>query len=154
MSGGAYAATAGSKIQFAFNVKYNRNKTNLQGHVNVIFVSGGRTYQIKSTALASLGTALRTANGGSCDGPPSALCIAQAELRSKANLIDVTNPSAPVSVAGNLTLRVTATDRGELGSSDSIGITLWNGNTLLLSSEWTGATTIEGALDGGNIVVH
>jgi hypothetical protein len=49
---------------------------------------------------------------------------------------------------------MTLTDKGEPGSSDSIGFTLWNGNTLLFSSEWTGSKTDEKRLDGGNLVVH
>jgi mannan endo-1,4-beta-mannosidase len=153
-SAGTYAGTAGSKIHFGFNVKYNKNNKTLKGHANLIFVSGERTYQIKSTALASLGIALRTEDGNACSGPPSELCIGKADLRSKANLVDVTDPNAPVSVASNLTLRITVTDKGEPGSSDSIGITLWNGDTLLFASEWTGAATVEGMLGGGNIAVH
>ncbi len=46
------------------------------------------------------------------------------------------------------------TDKGEPGSNDTIGITLWNGNTLVFSSEWTGAKTLEKQIDGGNLVVH
>ena len=46
------------------------------------------------------------------------------------------------------------TDKGEPGSSDSIGVTLWNVNTLLFSSEWNGAKTLEKVVQGGNLVVH
>jgi hypothetical protein len=46
------------------------------------------------------------------------------------------------------------TDKGEPGLSDSIGITVYNGNTLLFSSNWNGATTVESTLGGGNLVVH
>ena len=49
---------------------------------------------------------------------------------------------------------MTLTDKGEPGASDTIGITLWNGNNLLLSSEWTGAQTVETLLGGGNLAVH
>jgi hypothetical protein len=66
----------------------------------------------------------------------------------------VTDPLSPISVAGNLSLQVTITDRGEPGSNDSIGVTLWNGSTLLFSSEWRGSKTLEQRLDGGNTVVH
>jgi hypothetical protein len=66
----------------------------------------------------------------------------------------VTNPLAPVSLGGNLTLQMTMTDTGEPGSSDTIGVTLWDGSTLVFSSEWTGAQTLEQPLDGGNLVVH
>jgi hypothetical protein len=49
---------------------------------------------------------------------------------------------------------MTLKDAGEPGSGDSIGITLWDGNKLLFSSEWNGAKTVESPLNGGNLVVH
>jgi len=122
--------------------------------VNAIFRSGGRTYEIQSTAIDSLGIALKTAGGASCPGPPSATCFGLADFRSKATLSDVTNPSSPVLLGGNLTLQMTVTDKGEPGASDSIGFTLWSGNTLVFSSSWSGAKTIESVLGGGNTVVH
>lgn len=152
-SAGTYQADPGSKMNFGFNVKH-KNLKNLQGHINIIFRKDGRTYQIKSTALDSLGIALKTANNKACSGPPSATCFGIADFRSKANLTDVTNPLAPISLGGNLTLQITMTDKGEPGSSDTIGVTLWSGNTLLFSSEWRGSKTIEMILGGGNLVVH
>jgi hypothetical protein len=152
-SGGAYPADSGSKMNFGFNVQY-KNLKNLQGHANIVFQSSGHTYQIKSTALDSLGIALKTANGKSCGGPPSATCFGIADFRSKANLTDITNPLAPVSLGGNLTLQVTMTDKGEPGSSDTIGVTLWDGSKLVFSSEWRGSKTVEQLIGGGNLVVH
>ena len=153
-SAGSYAADTGSKMNFGFNVNY-KNRRNLQGHANLIFRAGGHTYQIKSTAINSLGIALRSATGNStCSGPPSATCFGIADFRSKANLTDVTNPQAPVSLGGNLTLQITLTDKGEPGSTDTIGITLWDGNKLVFSSEWKGSKTTEMTLGGGNLVVH
>jgi hypothetical protein len=46
------------------------------------------------------------------------------------------------------------TDNGSPGANDTIGITLWDGNNLLFSSEWNGAKTLEKQIDGGNLVVH
>lgn len=89
-----------------------------------------------------------------CAGPPSSTCSGLADLRSKANLTDVTDPLNPISLGRNLTLQITMTDKGEPGSSDSLGITLWGGPKLLFSSEWTGSRTVERIIDGGNIVVH
>ena len=43
-----------------------------------------------------------------------------------------------------------ATDAG----GDSIGIALWSGNKLLHSSRWTGFSTLEQALAGGNLNVR
>jgi hypothetical protein len=152
-SAGTYQADTGSKMNFGFNVSY-KNQKNIQGHLNINFQKDGRSYQIKSTAIDSLGIALKTSNGKACGGPPSATCFGIADFRSKANLTDVSDPLAPVSIGGNLTLQVTMTDKGEPGSSDTIGVTLWNGNKLLFSSEWRGSKTLEQNLGGGNLVVH
>jgi len=47
------------------------------------------------------------------------------------------------------------TDRGEPGSSDLIGITLYDKNSALwLSSNWNGTKTLEQQLGGGNLVAH
>jgi hypothetical protein len=152
-SGGTYPADTGSRTNFGFNVNY-KNTKNLQGHVNIIFRAGGHTYQIKSTAIDSLGIAFKTSTGSACNGPASSTCFGVADFRSKANLTDTTNPLAPISLGGNLTLQVTITDKGEPGSSDTIAFTLWSGNKLVFSSEWNGSKTVEKILGGGNLVVH
>jgi len=145
-SAGQYASTPGLKTNFGFNVKFNKKGTNLQGGMNIIFrrMEDGvkHDYQIKTNAMTSLG--VNVAN-------PSAKT---AEFTSKANLTDVTDPLNPISVGGGYNLRVTMVDRGEPGSNDQIGITLWDGTTLLYSSWWTGTTTLEMLLSGGNLVVH
>ena len=47
------------------------------------------------------------------------------------------------------------TDRGEPGSSDEIGITLWNKDGgLYFSSSWDGTQTKKKTLKGGNLVVR
>jgi hypothetical protein len=46
------------------------------------------------------------------------------------------------------------TDKGEPGKDDTIGLTLWNGSTLVFSSYWNGTKTPEQILGGGNLVVH
>jgi hypothetical protein len=135
-SGGTYKADSGSKMNFGFNVNY-KNAKNIQGHMNIIFRAGGHTYQIKSTAIDAFGIASKNAS-----------------FRSKANLVDITNPLAPVSLGGNLTLQVTLTDNGDPGTGDTIGVTLWDGNKLIFSSQWNGAKTVEQPLSGGNLVVH
>jgi hypothetical protein len=140
-SAGTYPASPGSRTDVALDVKYAKNGQSLTGHATVQFLSGGRTYEIRSTAFDSFGS---DATGQ----------VERADLRSKATLRDVTDPRNPTSVASGLTLQVTATDRGQPGSADSIAITLWNGSTLLFSSEWSGARTLEIRLAGGNLVVH
>ena len=154
---GQYAADPGSRMNYGFNVKFNKNRTNLQGHLNVIFrrtVGGAlRSYQVKANAMDSLGIALKNGTAA-CAGPPTSTCWGIAEFRSKGNLTDVTNPAAPVALGGNLTVQVTMTDKGEPGRADTIGVTLYQGSTLLFSSEWNGAKTLERVLSGGNLVVH
>jgi hypothetical protein len=145
-SSGVYAADAGSKTNFGFNVKYNKKGTNLQGNMNFIFrrsVAGiVHTYQIKANSMVSLG--VNIANP-----------LAQkAVFVSKANLTDITNPLSPISYGGNLKLQVNMTDKGEPGSNDQIAISLWDGSTLLYSSNWVGSSTSEMLLGGGNLLVH
>jgi uncharacterized repeat protein (TIGR02543 family) len=134
-SGGTYLADTGSRSNFGFNVNY-KNMKSFQGHVNIIFRAGGHTYQIKSTAIDSLGIAFKTASGSACSGPVSSTCFGLADFRS------------------NLTLQVTTTDKGEPDSSDTVAFTLWSGNKLIFSSEWNGSKTLEQILGGGNLVVH
>jgi len=145
-SAGQYSSTPGLNTNFGFHVKYNKKGINLQGGMNVIFrrMEGGveHNYQIKSTSMVSLGVNVTI---------PTAMT---AVFTTKANLKDVTNPTNPISLGGNLDLKVTMTDRGEPGNTDGIGITLWNGSTLLFSSNWNGSNTTELNLSGGNLVVH
>ena len=138
-SGGTYAGDSGLKTNFGFNIKFNKKMTNLQGKFIAIVRRDGRVYQIKTNATDSL----------VADPKQST-----ATFVSKANLIDVTDPENPISIAGNLSLIVTLTDKSEADSGDSIGLTLWNGNELWFSSNWTGSNTIEQLLAGGNLVVH
>src|SRR5262249_47467751 len=54
-SSGTDAATAGTKENFGFNVKFNKSGTNLQGKFNTIIRQNGHDYQIKSNSMTSLG---------------------------------------------------------------------------------------------------
>ncbi len=142
-SAGSYAGDPGLKTNFGFGAKLNRSGTNLQGGVNIIVRRGGRVYQIKSTAINSLSLqASPTPPGGT------------AQFVSKANLTDVTNPLAPISLGGNYTLQMTVNDQGEPGSSDLIGFQLTSGSTLLFSSSWSSARTNDQLLGGGNVQVR
>jgi hypothetical protein len=150
-SAGTYAATTGSRMNYGFNVKYNKgSKPQPQGHVNVIFRVGTSVYQIKSTSIDvfSLGFAQ------ACTGPPSSTCWGISTFESKANLSNVTNPASPTSLGGGFKLVVTLTDKGEPGSSDSFSIQLSSNSQLLFSSNWTGTKTVEKLISGGNLVVH
>ena len=81
----------------------------------------------------------------------------KAQFNGKANLSDITNPLAPFSVTGNNSLQFTMTDYGTPGSSDTIGITYWNGyGGIWFSTNWVGSppVTVEKLMGGGNLVVH
>lgn len=139
-SAGAFAAAAGTKNNFGFNVKYNKARTNLQGNLNSIVRTGGRVYQVKSNALTSL--VVDAATG-------------VAVFNGKASINDVTDPLLAVGIEGNALLQVTMTDRGEPGTADSIAITVWNKNGgLWFTSAWDGTQSVEQTLGGGNLVVH
>ena len=147
-SAGQYTGEPGSRSNFGFNVKYNRGGTNLQGNVNILIRKGGRVYQIKSNSLTSLGVTPSPCT----QATPTRPCTAN--FTSRANLMDITDPTTPISLGGNLTLQMRMTDKGEPGSGDTISFALWNGNTLLFSTKWNGTTTLEQLLGGGNLVVH
>jgi hypothetical protein len=141
-SAGTYAGGVGERTNFGFNVKFNKQLTNLQGHANIIVRHDGQVYQIKTNAMNSLAVTQVTPG------------VYDATFTSKANLTDITDPLAPVSLGGNLDLIVTLRDAGEPGTADQIGITLWRNSTLLFSSNWTGTQTVKQLLDGGNLQVH
>ncbi len=145
-SAGTYASDPGLKTNFGFVVTYKINGMNRQGSANIIFrrkVNGVvNTFQIKSNSITSLG--VNVANASS----KTAVFIANASLT------EISKPGAPVSIAGNLTLQVNMTDKGDPGTKDQIAISLWNGSILLYSSYWNGASNAEMVLGGGNLVVH
>jgi len=141
-SAGLYAGDPGEKTNFGFNVKFNRQLTNLQGKATVIIRRGGQSYQIKTNATNSLATT-QVSPG-----------VYDATFTSKANLTNITDPFTPVSLGGNLDLIVTLRDAGEPGTADTIGITLWQGSTLLYSSHWAGTHTVQQLLGGGNLQVR
>ena len=126
------------------------------GRVNVIVRSNGKVFQIKSTAIDSMGVSDSSSpvKPYCTNATTSAPCFAQ--FTSKANLTDVTNPLSPISLGGNLTLQLIMTDKGEPGSGDSIGITVTGSDGLYYSSNWSGTPprTQEQGLNGGNLVVH
>lgn len=141
-SAGEVAGGVGTRNNFGFNVKYNKQKTNLQGNINTIIRRNGRVYQIKGNSMTSLAVQTTTAGG-------------TATFNGKASITDITVPTAPLSVDGNASLQVTMTDNGEPGASDAIGITVFNkAGGLFFSSNWSGTRTVEQTLAGGNLVVR
>jgi hypothetical protein len=149
-SAGIKAGDAGTKNNFGFNVKYSKSKTNLQGNINTIIrrteSNGLRVYQVKGNSMTSLSV---NSTINSSHPYPTAV------FNGKANITDITNSLLPVSIEGNATLQVTMTDRGEPGSSDGIGITVWNkSGGLWFASNWNGTKTTEQLLGGGNLVAR
>ncbi len=141
-SAGLVAGELGTKNNFGFNLKYEEGNTNLQGNINSIVRSGGRVYQINGNAMTSLAVALSTVGGN-------------ATFKGGANIQDITNPLLPVGVESNATVQVAIADRGEPGTADSIGISVWKQNgDLWFSSRWTGTKTAAQVLGGGNTQVR
>jgi hypothetical protein len=161
-SAGLKAGDVNSKNNFGFNVKYNKQGTNLQGNINTIVrrtESDGvlHVYQIKGNSMTSLSVNPSTCPLATATSPCTAI------FNGKASIQDITNPLAPIAVDGNATLQVTMTDKGEPGSgSDMIGITVWNkSGGLWFSSNWqtasppkTAEQVLGGSPGGGNVVVH
>ena len=142
-SAGQYPGATGSKNNFGFNVKYNKQGTNLQGNINAIVRNNGHVYQIKGNSMTSLSSTITSSTTGA------------ATFNGKASIQDITNPLNIISIDGNATLQVTMTDNGEPGSSDTIAITVWNkSGGLWFSSKWSGTKTLEQVLGGGNLQVR
>ena len=145
-SNGQYAGLTGVKTNFGFNVKYNNSGKSLQGRVNVIVRGNdGRIYQIKGNVMRTLSVRTVTNNP----------LVKAAVYTGKANMTDITDPLNPVALGGNNTFQMELTDKGEPGSTDTLGITVWNdAGGLLFSSRWDGTRTIEQLLGGGNLAVR
>jgi len=141
-SAGLYPGGVGTKNNFGFNVQ--NTKTGLKGNINTIIRNNGRVYQIKGNAMTSLNTQLNTPTTGT----------SLATFNGKANIQDITDPLAPISIDGNATLQVTMTDYGQ-PTKDTIAITVWNkSGGMWFSSNWTGTKTQEQTLGGGNLAVR
>jgi hypothetical protein len=148
-SSGQNPGATGSKMNYGFNVKYNKGGTNLQGNINIIVRNSGRVYQIKGNSMTSLSVTPALCANATTTSP----CMAV--FNGKANIRDITDPLNPISVDGNGTLQVTMTDKGEPGSADKIAVTLWNkSGGVWFASNWDGTKTVEQVLGGGNLVVH
>ena len=138
-----YGADQGLRTNFGFIVKFSNSGSNPYGPMDIIFrrtVDGElHTFQIKSSAITSVSVSSGNRNNRT------------AVINATATLDDLTNPS--VSMSG-LTLRVTMSDRSNSGSSDRIGITLWNGTTILFSSSRNGSSTSDREIGDGNLIVQ
>ncbi len=155
-SAGRKASDDNKKVNFGFNVKFNKTGKNLQGSMNIIFrrtEADGRVHnlQIKANAMQSLG--VNTTN-------PQSMT---AEYVSKVSIKDLnsSNSNGDPDLGGNKMLYVKMVDNGDPGTNDMISFVLVNGNdnpnvlsNIIWSSNWTGDLTEMMNLDGGNLVVH
>lgn len=137
---GKYPASTGRKINFGFNLKYNKSRKNLQGAVNIIYRrtvgDGVQVFQIKGNAMSSMG--VDNATG-------------KANLVCKANLKNLTTGE---DLGGGHSLELKMSDNGEPGTGDLLAISLYKTDgTLLFSSDWTGKATREKGILSGNIRV-
>src|SRR3989475_94535 len=163
-SAGTIAGDLGTKDNFGFNVKYTKNG-NLQGNINTIVrrkESDGiqHVYQIKGNSMTALAVSqlVNATWVSGCTGATST-SPCKAQFNSKASIQDITNLLVPLSVpgSGNSSLQFNMTDYGSPGSSDTIGITLWNGTGgIWFSTNWVGSppATVEQLIGGGNLDVH
>ena len=140
-SAGEMAGTSGTKNNFGFNIKYNKSNRNLQGSINCIFRrvdAGGvvRVYQVKGNQMSSLRVNSSTK---------------EFTFSGKANVQDITNPLAPISLFGNATFQMKGVDNGEPGSTDKISFTVYKNNGLWYCSNWSGSAPVDQLLSGGNL---
>ena len=140
---GLYPSDEGTRTNFGFNVRFNKNGKNLKGRMNFIWrTQNGRIFQARSNAIESLGVDI--------SDPENKIAV----FVAKCNVRDLSPNSQPIPNSGNVSMFVTMVDRGEPGSNDQIGFTLWNGNQLWYSSNWVNTKTEELLLSGGNLIVH
>ncbi len=145
-SAGKYAGDAGSEAKFKVDGKIEPKGP--KGKFELDYTVGATKYRIDMSELAVLGRA-RQAGGTKCDKPPSTDCSEAIYLRGTADLLDRTGKK-PVTIGSGFTVQVAMTDKGK-GKNDSIAVTVWDGSTLLFSSDWSGAQTLEQILTGGNL---
>jgi hypothetical protein len=135
-SGGSMAAEDGSRVSFGFRVRFNPRLTNVRGHANVLWHSGGTTYQVRNRDIEWI--ALGSGSGVASFGTP-------------ATLSNVDDPLAPMPLGGSVRLVVWVTDRGDTG--DRIAIAVYRGDALLFASRWDGAP-VKKNLAGGGITLR
>jgi hypothetical protein len=135
----------GKRSNFGFNIKRTKNGV-LQGNVNFIIRSNdGKVYQAKGNAMTTLSVS-----------PATASSPAQAVFTGKCNLQDITNPLVPLSIAGNLNMQLSVTDRGEPGVFDDILMIVYDrdNSTVLFTSNFDAGRMQQQRIAGGNIKVH
>lgn len=140
---GLYVPDPGTRVNFGFNIRFNKAGTNLKGKLNFIWrTQDGRILQARSNSIESLGVDIVDENS------KTAVYVA------KCNVRDLSEDSQPIPNSGNISMYVTLTDRGNPGTNDQIGFTLWNGNELWFSNDWENNETLETYLSKGNLIIQ
>ena len=162
---------SGTKMNYGFVAKFNKNASNLQGNVNIIIRShclakgiGGSNYlpnwgpdglcvyQIKGTNVSSMS-----------DQPASSTKPGYGNVVSNAIITDVTWPtSQPVMGGGTTQLEMYDNQSGNSGTTpDTLGIQVTdNKGKVWFSNNWNGATlktvtaTASPQIQGGNVTAH
>ena len=120
-----------------------------------MITGGGHLINAASSGQYAGALGQKTTSASTCGRTRAQPACRATPFEGKASIQEITVPVAPVSVDGNATLRVTMTDAGEPGTSDKIGITVWNkAGGLWFSSNWSATNTVEQLLRGGNRVVR
>lgn len=88
--------------------------------------------------------------------PPQGSTSVPAYFNTKANYKDITDPSNPIALGGNLDLTVKMNDVSTGGQGDQVSILIMDPNTtqVIFSSNWNGAQTVLQNLGGGNVSVR
>ena len=143
-SAGVNAGDAGSTVNVALNAKFKKGAMLPDGHINITMrrteSDGVHVFQLKSASLSALVRDLASGRG---------------TVVGKASIQDVTDPSAPIPLASDATLRVTVDDNGEPGVFvDAIAITVLKDGALWFSSHWSGTSSLDQTISGGNFQVR
>jgi hypothetical protein len=162
---------SGTKMNFGFVAKFNKNASNLQGNVNIIIRSrclpakvGGTTYaprpgldglcvyQVKGTNVSSM-----------ADQPVTSTIPGYGNIVANAIISDVTWPTVQSLIGGGTTqMEMYDNQSGNSGTiPDTLGIQVTdNKGNLWFSNNWNGATlktvttTAAPQIQGGNITAH
>jgi hypothetical protein len=145
-SAGVYAGGDGLETTYKIDVKFKKKLTELKGDFDAtVRRDDGTVLDISSDNINSFVVV------------PTIGVDGHATFIGTATLTDVTKSkkNKPIPIAENLQLIVNVTDNGEPGQGkDSISFALWDGSTLLYSSNFDGTKTVEQPIAHGQIQVH
>ena len=158
-SQGSYAGNVDKKMHAALVFKWNKSNKNLQGNATIVYkrvVNGvQKVYQIKSNSITSM--IVNNVNDAGTVVTTGAT-YRMAQIVTKANFRDLTDPDFPITLFGNLTLTITAWESINTtdGSKDRISVQLVGSGSqgLIFSSNWISGTTLWQQIGGGKMRVR